>query len=189
MKYYKLSLDMDRQNDIVCFCDNDFGIKQNELIIGQEFENWNYKFCFIFDIDEGNIITDCLRNNKGWLLFSEKLKLLINKNMNTEIQFLPVEIIEKHNRINIGNYYIANILTKVDALCLDKSEYFETEIEEIGVIYTIKKFAVYDDKVQNKDIFKLSNNQEIPVFASENFKNEVTNNNIIGINLREIRVC
>lgn len=29
MKYYKLSMDMERENDIVCHYQNDYGIQQN----------------------------------------------------------------------------------------------------------------------------------------------------------------
>ena len=35
MKYYKLSMDMERENDIICHYQNDYGIQQNALITGK----------------------------------------------------------------------------------------------------------------------------------------------------------
>ena len=40
MKYYKLSMDMERENDIICHFQNDYGIQQNALNTGKVFENW-----------------------------------------------------------------------------------------------------------------------------------------------------
>jgi len=108
--------------------------------------------------------------------------------MNTEIQFLPVEIIEKQGETKL-NYYIANIIKLVDALCLEKSEYFETEIPGLDTIYTVSKFAVFEEKIQKADIFKLSNRQEIPLFVPECFKDIIEENDITGISLKEIRVA
>ena len=76
----------------------------------------------------------------------------------------------------------------VDALCLDKSEYFETEIEGIGTIYTVSKYGIYADKTDSADVFKLSNRQEIPIFVSEKFKDLIQKVNITGISLTEISV-
>ena len=50
---------------------------------------------------------------------------------------------------DFNQYYIANIIKVVDALCLNKSQYFATEIEEIGTIYTVSKYGkygIYDDR-------------------------------------------
>lgn len=186
MKYFKLRMDMSRENDVVCHFDNDYDIEQNEFIIGKECIDWKNQFQFFYDINEGKILTDYLANDKGWFVVSEKLKELLKK-MNTEIQFLPVEIIDRENN-EIHTYFIANILRLVDALCLEESDYFETEIPSLGTIYTVSKFAIFENRTQNSDIFKLSNRQEVPIFVSENFKNIIINNNITGISFTEIRV-
>jgi len=34
-------MDMERENDIVCHYENDFGIQQNELIVGKVFDGWD----------------------------------------------------------------------------------------------------------------------------------------------------
>ena len=133
---------MERENDIICHFQNDYGIQQNALNTGKVFENWDDRFEFFYTKEEGDVWTD----------------------------------------------YLANIIKVVDALCLDKSEYFETEIERIGTIYTVSKYGIYADKTDSADVFKLSNRQEIPIFVSEKFKDLIQKVNITGISLTEISV-
>ncbi len=185
MKYYKLSMDMERENDIVCHYQNDYGLQQNIFNVGRFYEKWDGKFEFYYDKAEGYVPTDYVANDKGWFVVSKKLQNIL-RDMNTEIQFLPVRIIEKNSNTILENYYIANIIRVVDALCLDKSDYFETEIPGIGIIYTVSKYGIYSEKTKDSDIFKLSNRQEIPIFVSEKFKKVMETENITGICLREI---
>lgn len=187
MKYFKLNMDMSRDKDVVCHYDNDFGIQQNEFIVGKKYLNWDNRFHFFYNKNEGDILTDYLANDKGWFVVSEKFKALL-ETMETEIQFLSIDITEKESEKKYS-YFIANILRLVDALCLEDSEYFETEIPNLGTIYTVSKFAIYESKVQSSDVFKLSNRQEIPVFVSENFKNIIEKNDITGMSFTEIRVA
>lgn len=187
MKYYKLSMDMERENDIICHFQNDYGIHQNALNTGKVFENWDDRFEFFYTKEEGDVWTDYLANDKGWFLVSNRLKTLL-ESVNTDIQFLKVGIKETNNGEDFKQYYIANIIKVVDALCLDKSEYFETEIEGIGTMYTVSKYGIYADKTDSADVFKLSNRQEIPIFVSEKFKDLIQKVNITGISLTEISV-
>lgn len=188
MRYYKLSMDMERKNDIICHYEKIHNIPQNDFQIGKVYHGWDGKFSFYYDKQEGDIPSDYLANDKGWFVVSEKLKNLL-ENMNTEIQYLPIRITEKSNGEELAGYYIANIVRVVDALCLEKSKYFTTEIAGIGTIYTVSKFGIYADKTEGSDIFKLANRQEIPIFVSENFRNIINDNNITGIALREISVA
>lgn len=188
MKYYKLSMDMERENDIVCHYQNDYGIQQNALNVGKFFEDWDDRFEFFYMKEEGEVWTDYLANDKGWFLVSNRLKTLL-ETVNTDIQFLGVRIKERNNEEDFRQYYIANIIKVVDALCLDKSQYFSTEIEGIGTIYTVSKYGIYADKTDGADVFKLSNRQQIPIFASEKFKDLIEKENITGISLTEIRVA
>lgn len=187
MRYYKLSIDMEREYDIVCHYKNDFGIQQNALNIGKIFKGWDERFEFYYDKQEGDIWTDYIANDKGWFVVSSKLKELL-ESINTEIQFFMVKIKEKNRDEVINEYYIANIIKVVDALCLEKSRYFETEIEGMGTIYTVSKYGIYADKTDEADVFKLSNWQQIPIFVSEKFKDLIERENITGISLAEISV-
>ncbi len=187
MKYYKLSMDMEREHDIVCHYENDYGIEQNMLNVGRYFKDWNDKFEFYYVKEEGTLWTDYLANDKGWFLVSSRLKKLL-ESINTEIQFLAVNIKERNDSENIKTYYIANIIKVVDALCLDKSEYFETKIDGVGTIYTVSKYGIYAEKTEEADVFKLANRQQIPIFVSERFKKLTEFENITGIAFVEISV-
>lgn len=187
MKYYKLSMDMERDNDVICYCEDDFGIQQNTFNVGKKYEGCNNEFCFVYDKNEGSVATDFLANDKGWFLISDRLKKLL-ETLNTEIQYLPVRITEKNGQEELSEYFIANIIRVVNALCLEKSKYFQTEIPGIGIIYTVSKYGIFESKTSDSDVFKLANRQEIPIFVSERFKEIIEQNKIIGISLREIDV-
>lgn len=187
MKYYKLTMDMDRNNDIVCYYSGDLEVDQNIFITGKYYSGSYMDFKFFYTEQEGDVLTDYLANDKGWFVVSEKLQNIL-KSLNTQIQFLPVRITEKNKNIEIKGYCIANILRVVDALCLDASDYFETEIPGLGIIYTVSKYGIYAERTEGSDIFKLSRRQEIPVFVSENFKFLVEKEDITGLFLREIKV-
>lgn len=187
MKYYKLSMDMEREHDIVCHYKNDYDLQQNIFCVGEIYEGWDGGFEFYYDNQEGNIWTDYIANDKGWFVVSGKLKELL-ESVNTDIQFLKVNIIEKNTAETNKEYYIANIIKVVDALCLEKSRYFTTEIEGIGTIYTVSKYGIYAGKTEGADVFKLSNWQQIPIFVSEKFKNLMEREGITGISLAEISV-
>ena len=186
MKYYELLVDMEREKDIACYSKTE-GIEPQIFMLGKKYNGWDNSFYFYFDENEGNIATDYLVNDKHWFVVSAKLRKIL-ETMNTEIQFLPVRIIEKRSERELADYYIANILRVVDALCLEKSEYFETNIPKMGKIYSVLKYGIFSEKTEKSDVFKLANRQEIPIFVSENFKNRIIEEGITGIALLEIRV-
>ena len=187
MKYYKLVMDVNGENDVICHYVDDLGLDQNLFIVGKFYEGWDGRFEFYYDKNEGYVLTDYIANDKGWFVVSKKLKDILQC-MDTDIQFLPVKIIEKTTGQSLSGYYIANITRVVDALCLEASDYFETSIANIGIIYTVSKYGIYAARTANSDVFKLSNRQEIPIFVSDKFKKVIEEENITGICLREVNV-
>ncbi len=187
MKYYKLKMDTDRINDIVLHYENDFGMNQNMMIIAEKCFDWNSDFEFYYDKNEGDFPSDYLANDKGWFVVSEKLKIIL-ENLKTDIQYIKVNIVEKNTNESLNDYYIANILTTVDALCLDKSTYYATEIDDFATVNFITKYAIHKEKTENYDVFKLKDFNVVPIFVSEKFANEIIKNEITGISLKEILV-
>lgn len=185
MNFYKLQMDRQRDNDILAHYEDDCGIYLNEMVIGKQYEGCDGRFTFFYDHSEGSFPSDYLANDKGWFVVSDKLKRMM-ESLNTEIQYLPVEVWPKNGGASY-QYYIANILKVVDALCLEESDYFTTNTKKFGPIHTVSKFAVYEDKVAGADVFKLDNRQEIPIFVSERFKERMEEEGITGIELMRIR--
>ena len=185
MNYYKVSIDMNIENDIVCHYNNDYGIEQNTMVSGKHFNDWDGRMEFYFNKEEGSVWTDYLANDKGWFLVSNKLKEIL-ETLNTDIEIFGVNIREGGTS-SYEMYYIANIVRVVDALCLEISDYFETKIEGFDTIYTVSKYGIYKDKVEASDIFKLGNGQEIPLFCSEKFKQLVEDNNLTGLAFTKIK--
>ncbi|AQY50464.1 hypothetical protein PWEIH_00410 [Listeria weihenstephanensis FSL R9-0317] len=187
MRYYKLLMDSSGDNDIVCHYENDYGIQQYDLKMGKKFDGWNEDFEFYYDVTEGEQATDYLANDMGWLVVSGKLKKVM-EDLGVQAEFFAVNIREKTTSTRLNNYYVANIIETVDALCLTESEYFETVTKKAGTVYTIQKYAVYGDRLVEKNIFKLPNRQEIPVFVSAVFKEIVEKQRLTGMEFLEIRV-
>ncbi|WP_231686919.1 imm11 family protein [Bacillus sp. JCM 19034] len=73
----------------------------------------------------------------------------------------------------------------VDALNLENSEYSVIDLDG-EKIYTVRKYAVSNSTINNKNIFKLKGD-EIPLFASETLKQSVEENNISGCAFLEIK--
>jgi len=180
-------MDVSRENDIVCHYKDNFGMQEYDLCIGKKLKKWNDSFEFFYDTNEGDIATDYLANDMSWFVVSERLRNILS-DLNTDIQYFEVNIVEKNTNQSLSNYYVANILKLVNALCLEKSDYFGTEIEGIGTIYTVSKYAVFEEKVCGIDMFKLPDNQEISIFVSERFKSIVEENEITGMEFLEIHV-
>ena len=108
--------------------------------------------------------------------------------MNTQIEFFPVNVKEMNNRGRSKEYYVANIVKVVEALCLDESDYSQVEIDGIGIVYIVSLYGIYAEKTEDADVFKLGNRQEIPIFVSERFKKRIEEEKISGIALNEINV-
>ena len=191
MKYYQLFGDTDDENDIICYSEE--GEPGDTTLLqmfkrGIKCESWDGNFCFYYDENEGNRAADFLANDMGWFLVSDKLRKVL-ESLNTEIQFLPVKIMERKSKKELPDYYIANILRVVDALCLEKSVYYVSYIAKLGLICTfVVKYGIFAEKTENFDVFKLADGQEIPIFVSENFKNKVEKEEITGIDFLEIKV-
>ncbi|WP_397537123.1 imm11 family protein [Rummeliibacillus pycnus] len=186
MKYFKLIIDDSNDNDVVVHCEDTLGFEQYELKEGNYLENWSDNITFYYNLRDGNRFTDYLANNWGWFIVSEKLKRLINT-IGEGVQFLPVNVVdfESKTRIEDDEYFVANVLEVVDALNLENSDYSVMDIDG-EKIYSVRKYAVSEEKINNKNIFKLKGD-EIPFFVSETFKQLVEGSNITGCDFLEIR--
>ncbi|GAC43584.1 imm11 family protein [Paenibacillus popilliae] len=184
MKYYKLILDGRNENDVVCHCKDTHGFEQYDLKEGKLIENWNDNITFYFNPQDGNRCTDYLANNLGWFIVSKKVKDIINI-LGEDVQYLPVNVVDFESNSRIEEYFVANVLEVVDALNLEISDYSVMDLDG-EKIYSVRKYAFSEDKINNKNLFKLKGD-EIPLFVSETFKQSVEESNITGCDFLEIR--
>ena len=118
MRYYKLTMDMTRENDVVLHCKNSSEIGLNTFVTG-EYYSGIANIIFYYDEIEGNVWTDYLANDKGWFIVSERFKDLLDK-MNSDIQFIGIGICNIEGEFIENKYYIANIVKVVDVHNSDK---------------------------------------------------------------------
>lgn len=172
------------EEDIVCLSEYNGEINGYDLCLGKEYKKWDKPFQFYYDAKEGGRATDYLANDMGWFLVSEKLKSILDE-VNTTIQYLSVQIVEKDSGEELKGYHIANILTVVNALCLRRC----TKGFGFGRLFRdIIKYAIYEKKVGDADVFKLGKGEELPIFVSEKFKNCFEEHKLTGIDFLEIKV-
>ncbi|MGE7666857.1 imm11 family protein [Ureibacillus composti] len=185
MKYYKLLLDNSNGNDIFAYCDNIMGINQYALMEGKVIKNWNRDVLFFYNPNEGDRYTDYLANDLGWFIVSERLKNILQQ-LDDNIQYFPIKIVNKLDKTQFSEYYVANILNVVSALNLEKSKYDLIEAEDIK-IYSVSKYALNSNALNNLNIIKLKGD-ELPVFVSEILKEYICENNLTGCDFLEIKI-
>ncbi|API92409.1 hypothetical protein J32TS6_41620 [Virgibacillus pantothenticus] len=81
---------------------------------------------------------------------------------------------------------LTKLLDVVDVINYERSTYTIFELED-EKIYDITKFALNENKINGKHIFKLKD-KGIPIFVSETFKKLVEENNITGCDFLEVEV-
>ena len=193
-RLYPIELDNYKDKAIICEGDNDSKMYEYTFNLAKRYDGWNGNFKILYDIKDvkkGKRFTDSLLTNMAWFVVSEKFKTIL-EGLNTEIQFLPVEVCEKNNKGPTYTYYIANILTVVDALCLDISEYFVTNIkihDNERQIYNFSKHGIYKSKTNGKDLFKLLEVNTVtltPIFISEKAKKIIEQNKITEVSFARL---
>ncbi len=156
----------------------------------QEEEPMDKDFELLFDKKEGNVLTDLLANDNGWFLVSERFREIILEQFNTNVQFFDVKIKEVQSRSILEKYYIANILSTVDALCLEGSEYSAFNIPNSNhQVYSVRKYCLYENALNGLDLFKLTGEHVNCVFCSEKVKKMCEERNITGMSFSVVRQC
>lgn len=98
MKYYKLSMDMERENDIICHYQNDYGIQQNALNTGKVIEGIGTiytvsKYCIYAEKTDGADVFKLSNRQEIPIFVSEKFKDLIEKENITGISLTEISVV------------------------------------------------------------------------------------------------
>ncbi|MCD7034560.1 maleate cis-trans isomerase [Metabacillus sp. GX 13764] len=186
MRYFKLLKDYSDEEEVLCFCENTLGWEQYELSEGKTINNWDKELTFYYDPVEGKQIPDYIHNNLSWFIVSPQFKNILMETDESGVQFLPLNIVNKENEHSIHDYSVANIINVVDAIDLENSTYSFFELDN-KKIYDITRYALNEDKINGKHIFKLKGD-EIPIFISELVKGIIEKSDITGCDFLEVEV-
>lgn len=186
MRYYKLIYDYE-QDDNYVNCDVASIGNMNEYITisGEEIKQWD-EVVFEYDSKEGNVLTDYLANLYRWFIVSENFSNKTQKILESQVQFLPIKVIDRFSGIQVNSYFAANIVTVIDALDLDNSKYDVFELDDEKII-SVEKYALKSSEIVNSHIFRLKNDT-IPIFISETLKKVIEDNEFTGFEFLEVDV-
>lgn len=124
----------------------------------------------IFYMDEdhtGMKLADFIANHLRYLIVSDKVKAILEKEAITNIEYLPVSIYDQKKRCASSDYYIANILGSIDCLDHEKSEYDRSLIvpEKIQAFY---KVALLEEKIpEDEKLFRLKDQPSIIIIRKD----------------------
>ncbi|ETI96752.1 MAG: hypothetical protein Q606_CBAC00026G0003 [Intestinibacter bartlettii DORA_8_9] len=206
MKYYQLVYDHDgddKKNNIyimALFPNIQEDIDRYDIDIENEFiTNWDINNEFGYDPKDGYMYSDCLANVYSWMIVSEKSKNIFDKYIHSNnLQLLPIKIknIVSEQKTN---YFVLHVMDVIDALDLEHSDYREIQLAELNELnedenedeyenetyLMIAKCALKKDIIKGHHIFKVKKNN-IKIFVSEEIKNEIEKNNLVGFCFWEV---
>lgn len=93
--------------------------KQYQLVKGiSRAKDWpgDVKFRFSDEQPEGLILTDFIENSFGWIVCSARLARIVEQFGGTEVELLPVAILNHKGRVASDDYFIANPLRLIRAV-------------------------------------------------------------------------
>ena len=188
MKYYKLIYDFENDDDYdyaMLKSDDITDFYDNRISKGEYIDCWDNDIKLKYNEDDGNILSDFLAIDNGWIIVSKKFCNVMHEILNENIQCLGIKIINETTNEENNTYKILNVTKHLDALDLDNSVYDIFQFGEDRVL-SIEKYALKKTIIESNNIFKLDN-ETIPVFVSEKFKQVVEENNLIGFQFIEVK--
>lgn len=186
MRYYKLLYDYE-QDDNYANCDmaNIGNINEYVTSNGRVIDEWG-DVVLRYNSKKGKILSDYLANLYRWFVVSNTFKEATENIFEKDIQYLPVKVVDECTGIETTSYYVANIITTIDAFDMQKSKYDIFELDDEKII-SVEKYVLKGNSLMGKHIFRLKNDT-IPIFVSETVKRIVEDNNLVGFVFLEVSI-
>ena len=186
MHYYKLIYDYENDDKYInCNIGNIGDIDEYATSKGAKINAWE-DVTFQYNSTEGDVLSDYISNVYRWLIVSGRFKELTEKLLCNQVQYLPVKLIDFVSKKVTNSFYVANIISVVDALDLENSKYDIFELDDEKII-SVQKYAIKRSKIKENHIFRLKDNT-IPIFVSEKIKNIIEENGLSGFDFLEVDV-
>lgn len=188
MRYYKLLFDYENDTDkVLCYTNPINAIDQYCVQLGRLIDSWDDDFTLYYNPDEGNVFTDYLGNSLGWFIISTRLKKVLEKIEVKGVQYLPITIKNIKDLSSTNEYYVANVCNMCNGLDFDNSKYDEVNVDKEQKTLFIEFHVLKIEKITGMHIFKL-NEDQFPIFISEQVKHQIEDNNISGCDFLEVKV-
>lgn len=171
---------------------NFFGIDEVQLTSGTRVTRWGGKsWLMCTDTACNGDPDDALQNHLALPIFSLRLRRSIRQAGIGDIQYLPVRIL-RPNRDEIPGFSLANILAKVPALDVSRSDFdrFEDDYfipERRGTVSGLRRAALKRAILQGRDIARLEE-FEVAMFCSERFKKAFERGRCTGFSFEQVSV-
>ncbi len=120
----------------------------------------------VFDLSEdyGVNLSDSIPNLLGLLIVSEKLKAILEKKANAQVEFLRIRLRNQKQKLVPKPYYIANVLGSIECVNLKKSKYTRSEINP-DQMHRIKKLVLDEQRIgAEANLFRLK--ERLRVFVA-----------------------
>lgn len=199
MKWYRpIPCDHTVENPLVCEASN-FALYNNWGAGPYRVENYFFQGKLISDWPDGVYVTtekekndgipdDVLQNSYMIPIFSRRLVDAIVSEEIKGFQFLPIDVLDFHKK-NVGEYYIANCTTMIDAFDYGRSIYHRFPDDFInpdarGRI-TCSKFVLIENKLDGHDIFRMEG-QPRAYFVSEKFVRMFRKHKFTGYSFQKV---
>lgn len=149
--------------------------------------NWPENVTFLV---KGEAVEDVPFNAVGWVLFSDRLKNLVQSAGLAGVSFYPVRLISELS-IPVPPYWYVHFAHVPEAIDYDRSMWRQMHIEALPPdrkqpIMMIK-YALKREVIDGWDLFRVTE-QPSPIFCSERFKKLFDENGCTGLGFDKVPV-
>jgi hypothetical protein len=177
MKYYRLVMKGQEED---CIIINDYklnGFDLRKIWRSEKISDWDSKIMLFFD--KKGLVLDYMPNVLSWLILSYKAINVLKELDINNIQVFPVTLYIRNNPCNTFQYNIVNVVTIIQAMNKDKSEYIAWD-DDPNQVKIIKRLVMNKSEIpEDVEIFNLS--EAAPyIIISDKLKYALDRNNITG---------
>ena len=125
-------------------------IKKYASFSGKSLMSQISRLTFQYDPDEGDVIEDYMQTTE-WEIVSDKLKLVIEQLQTSNLEFIPVSIINTKTKEVASQSFFAIVVTEfTDCFRRDMSTWFDMKSW-----ISITHLAIDGNRVQNKNVLRI----------------------------------
>ncbi|WNG14148.1 imm11 family protein [Cystobacter fuscus] len=115
----------------------------------------------------GKAVFDIIANTLGYLIVSERVRGVLERNATADIEFLPIQLVDHKGRDETRGFFIANVLGQVDCVDLKASRYEESALSP-GEFFALTKLVLDETRVDaRRNIFRITRLPQVILVREE----------------------